>query len=210
MEEVIDVYEQGCVDIVLFVGVDMDELVFIKNVIEVFNLVLYVLGDSCFECVVGFGDVIVIIELEYYVNLILWQELVWCIGVILCWYGVIDDGCIDLDLLYLDDCVKVVVFIYYFNVIGVLILVSELVFCVYQLGVLIVLDVCQLVLYQLVDLYEFGVDFVVFFGYKMLGFNGIGVLYGCCELLVQMFLFFIGGLMIEMVIMEGVIYVLVL
>jgi len=62
------------------------------------------------------------------------------------------------------------------------------------------------VLYLFVDFVVLDVDFVVFFGYKMLGLFGVGVLWGCSELLNVMLFFFMGGLMIEVVCMEGLMY----
>lgn len=206
MEEATDAYEQGRADIALFVGADTDELVFTKNATEALNLVSYVLGDSRFERAVGPGDVIVTTELEHHANLIPWQELARRTGATLRWYGVTDDGRIDLDSLYLDDRVKVVAFTHHSNVTGVLTPVSELVSRAHQSGALTVLDACQSVPHQPVDLHELGVDFAAFSGHKMLGPNGIGVLYGRRELLAQMPPFLTGGSMIETVTMEGATY----
>ncbi len=99
MEESTDAYEQGRADIAAFVGAEPDELVFTKNATEAINLVSYVLGDSRFEHAVGPGDVIVTTELEHHANLIPWQELARRTGATLKWYGVTDDGRIDLDSL---------------------------------------------------------------------------------------------------------------
>lgn len=65
-------------------------------------------------------------------------------------------------------------------------------------------------LYLLLDVCVFGVDLVVLLGYKMFGFIGIGVFYGCCDLFVVMLLFLMGGLMIIMVMMIEVEYFLLL
>ncbi len=103
MEEATDAYEQGRADIAAFVGADPDELVFTKNATESLNLVSYVLGDNRFEHAVGPGDVIVTTELEHHANLVPWQELARRTGATLRWYGVTDDGRIDLDSLQLDE-----------------------------------------------------------------------------------------------------------
>ena len=108
MEEATDAYEQGRADIAAFVGAEPDELVFTKNATESLNLVSYVLGDNRFDGAVGPGDVIVTTELEHHANLVPWQELARRTGATLRWYGVTDDGRIDLDSLQLDDNVKVV------------------------------------------------------------------------------------------------------
>ena len=127
MEESTDAYEQGRADTAAFVGADADELVFTKNATEAINLVSYALGDNRFERAVGPGDVIVTTELEHHANLIPWQELARRTGATLRWYGVTDDGRIDLDSLQLDERVKVVAFSHHSNVTGAVAPVSELV-----------------------------------------------------------------------------------
>jgi cysteine desulfurase/selenocysteine lyase len=202
MEEATDAYEQGRADVAAFVGADADELVFTKNATESLNLVSYVLGDNRFNNNVGVGDVIVTTELEHHANLIPWQELARRTGATLRWYGISEDGRIDLDSLQLDQNVKVVAFSHHSNVTGALAPVGELVSRARAVGALTVLDACQSVPHQPVDLHELGVDFAAFSGHKMLGPNGIGVLYARRALLADMPPFLTGGSMIETVTME--------
>ncbi len=202
MEEATDAYEQGRTDIAEFVGADPDQLVFTKNATESLNLLSYVLGDSRFEHAVGPGDVIVTTELEHHANLVPWQELARRTGATLRWYGVTDDGRIDLDSLRLDGHVKVVAFNHHSNVTGALAPVAELVDRAREVNALTVLDACQSVPHEPVDFHALDVDFAAFSGHKMLGPNGIGVLYGRHELLVAMPPFLTGGSMIENVAME--------
>jgi cysteine desulfurase/selenocysteine lyase len=206
MEESTDAYEQGRADIAAFVGADADELVFTKNATEAINLVAYVLGDNRFENAVGPGDVIVTTELEHHANLIPWQELARRTGATLHWYGVTDDGRIDLDSLGLDERVKVVAFSHHSNVTGALAPVGELVARAKAVGALTLLDACQSVPHQPVDFHALGVDFAAFSGHKMLGPTGIGVLYGRGEVLNAMPPFITGGSMIETVTMEATTY----
>ncbi len=207
MEESTDAYEQGRADIAEFVGADADELVFTKNATEALNLVSYVLGDTRFEShAVGPGDVIVTTELEHHANLIPWQELARRTGATLRWYGVTEDGRIDLDSLQLDERVKVVAFSHHSNVTGALAPVSELVSMARAVGALTVLDACQSVPHQPVDFHALDVDYAAFSGHKMLGPTGIGVLYGRHELLSDMPPFITGGSMIETVTMEATTY----
>jgi cysteine desulfurase / selenocysteine lyase len=206
MEEATDAYEQGRADVATFVGADADELVFTKNATEALNLVSYVLGDNRFEHTVSEGDVIVATELEHHANLVPWQELARRAGATLRWYGVTDDGRIDLDSLQLDERVKVVAFSHHSNVTGVVGPVAELVATARAVGALTVLDACQSVPHQPVDFHALDIDFAAFSGHKMLGPNGIGVLYGRRELLSGMPPFLTGGSMIENVAMEGSTY----
>lgn len=206
MEESTDAYEQGRADIAAFVGADADELVFTKNATEAINLVSYVLGDNRFERALGPGDVIVTTELEHHANLIPWQELARRTGATLKWYSVTDDGRIDLDSLALDEHVKVVAFSHHSNVTGAVAPVAELVTRAKAVGALTLLDACQSVPHQPVDFHALGVDYAAFSGHKMLGPNGIGVLYGRKKLLDSMPPFITGGSMIETVTMEETTY----
>ncbi|WKG06237.1 cysteine desulfurase [Mycolicibacterium sp. HK-90] len=206
MEEATDAYEQGRADIAAFVGAEPDELVFTKNATESINLVAYVLGDKRFEHAVGPGDVIVTTELEHHANLIPWQELAQRTGATLRWYGVTDDGRIDLDSLELDERVKVVAFSHHSNVTGAIAPVADLVSRAKAVGALTVLDACQSVPHQPVDFHALDVDFAAFSGHKMLGPTGIGVLYGRLALLNSMPPFITGGSMIETVTMEQTTY----
>lgn len=205
-EEATDAYEDARMAIAAFVGAESDEVMFTKNATEALNLVTYVLGDDRFDRHVGPGDEIVITELEHHANLVPWQELARRTGATLKWYGVTDDGRIDLDSLELTDAVKVVAFTHQSNVTGAIAPVEELVRRAQAVGALVVLDACQSVPHMAVDFHALGVDFAAFSGHKMLGPTGIGVLYGRRELLAAMPPFITGGSMIETVTMEASTY----
>ena len=206
MEEATDAFEAGRSDIAGFVGAAPDEVVFTKNATEALNLVSYVLGDDRSAHVIGPGDVIVTTELEHHANLIPWQELARRTGATLRWYGVTDDGQLDLDSLTLDERVKVVSFTHHSNVTGTGAPVTELVRRAKAVGALTVLDACQSVPHQPVDFRALEVDFAAFSGHKMLGPTGIGALYGRAELLGTLPPFLTGGSMIETVTMSSATY----
>ncbi|OBA58963.1 cysteine desulfurase [Mycobacterium sp. 1100029.7] len=206
MEEATDAYEQGRADVAAFVGADAQELVFTKNATESLNLVSYVLGDKRFDGAVGEGDVIVTTELEHHANIVPWHELARRTGATVRCYRMTDDGRIDLDSLQLDERVKVVAFSHHSNVTGAVAPVGELVARARAVGALTVLDACQSVPHQPVDFRALDVDFGAFSGHKMLGPNGIGVLYGRRELLEALPPFLTGGSMIETVTMEATTY----
>lgn len=89
---------------------------------------------------------------------------------------------------------------------GALAPVAELVSRARAVGAFTVLDACQSVPHQPVDLHGLDVDFAAFSGHKMLGPNGIGVLYGRRELLAALPPFITGGSMIETVTMSSSTY----
>ncbi len=206
MEEATDAFEAGRADIAGFVGAAPDQVIFTKNATEALNLVSYILGDDRSAHVIGPGDVIVTTELEHHANLIPWQELARRTGATLRWYGVTDDGHLDLDSLVLDERVKVVAFTHHSNVTGTGSPVAELVARAKAVGALTVLDACQSVPHQPVDFRALEVDFAAFSGHKMLGPTGIGALYGRPELLAALPLFLTGGSMIETVTLESATY----
>jgi cysteine desulfurase/selenocysteine lyase len=201
-EEATDAYEGARADIARFVGVDVGEVVFTKNATESLNLVTYALADDRFPHHVGPGDEIVITELEHHANLVPWQELSRRTGATLKWYGVTEDGRIDLDSLELSPATKVVAFTHQSNVTGAVAPVEELVRRAKAVGALVVLDACQSVPHMPVDFRTLGVDFAAFSGHKMLGPSGVGVLFGRRALLEEMPPFITGGSMIETVFMD--------
>ena len=201
-EEATDAYEDARAAIASFVGAHVDGIVFTKNATEALNLVTHVLGDDRFDRHVGPGDEIVITELEHHANLVPWQELARRTGATLRWYGVTDEGRIDLDSLELTDAVKVVAFTHQSNVTGAVAPVQELVRRARAVGALVVLDACQSVPHMSVDFHELDVDYAAFSGHKMLGPSGVGVLYAKAALLASMPPFITGGSMIETVTME--------
>ncbi|WP_410872298.1 cysteine desulfurase [Nocardia sp. A7] len=205
-EEATDSYEQARADIARFVGADPGEIVFTKNATESLNLVANAFGDDRFPYKVGPGDEIVITELEHHANLVPWQELARRTGATLKWYGITDDGRIDLDSLELSPATKVLAFSHQSNVTGAVAPVEELIRRAKAVGALVVLDACQSVPHMSVDFHALGVDFAAFSGHKMLGPMGVGGLYGRRALLEQTPPFITGGSMIETVTMEKTTY----
>ncbi|GAA3462550.1 cysteine desulfurase [Saccharothrix longispora] len=206
-EEATDAYEGARQKIADFVGVDPGEVVFTKNATEGVNLVAYAMGNAATagpeaeRFRVGPGDEIVVTEMEHHANLVPWQQLAARTGATLRWFGVTDEGRLDLSDIdsLVNERTKVVAFTHQSNVLGTVNPVATLVEAARRVGALTVLDACQSVPHAPVDLHALGVDFAVFSGHKMLGPSGIGVLYGRRELLEALPPFLTGGSMIEMV-----------
>ncbi len=211
-EEATDAYEAARSRIAAFVGAQPGEVVFTKNATEGINLVAYALsncataGSEVERFTLRPGDEVVVTEMEHHANLVPWQELCRRSGATLRWYGVTDEGRLDLDSLELSARTKVVSFTHQSNVMGTVPPVAELVRRAREVGALTVLDACQSVPHAPVDFPALDVDFGVFSGHKMLGPSGIGVLYGRRELLEALPPFLTGGSMIELVKMEGSTY----
>ena len=196
-------YEDARERIAHFVGADEPEIAFTKNATEALNEVAYLLGDDrAGEFQVKEGDEVVVTEIEHHANLIPWQELCRRTGAHLKWYSATDDGRVDLDSLALSDRTKVVAFTHQSNVTGAQPDVEELVSRAHSVGAVAVLDACQSVPHKAVDFHALDVDFSAFSGHKMLGPNGVGVMYGKADILAQMPPFLTGGSMITTVQMD--------
>jgi cysteine desulfurase/selenocysteine lyase len=215
-EEATDAYEQARHRIAGFVGAEVGEIVFTKNATEALNLVAYGFsnatakfrqGDSGQDerFVLGPGDNIVVTELEHHANLIPWQELAAKTGAELRWFGLTDEGRLDLSNLdtLIDDRTKVVSVVHQSNITGTITPIRQIMAVAKHHGAVGVADVCQSVPHMPVDITELGADFAAWSGHKMLGPTGIGMLWGRRELLEAMPPFLSGGSMIEVVKMTG-------
>jgi cysteine desulfurase/selenocysteine lyase len=87
------------------------------------------------------------------------------------------------------------------NVLGSIPNLPPIIAAAHAVGALFVLDGCQSIPHQPVDIKSLDIDFLAFSGHKALGPTGIGILWGRAELLAQMSPFLYGGSMIETVTM---------
>ncbi len=199
--EATEAYESARRTIARFVGAAEDEIVFTKNTTEGINLVAYALGNGRR---LGPGDRIVVTEMEHHANLVPWQQLAERTGATLDWFGLTDEGRLDLGRIdeLIDERTKVVALTHQSNVLGTLNPVREIADRAHAFGALVVVDGAQSVPHRPVDVHELGADFLAFSGHKMLGPNGIGVLWGRRELLADLPPFLTGGSMIEIVEMD--------
>jgi cysteine desulfurase/selenocysteine lyase len=158
-EEATDAYEGAREKIAAFIGADAGELVFTKNATEGINLVAYAMsnasvsGPEAARFLLGPGDEIVITEMEHHANLVPWQQLALRTGATLRWFGVTDDGRLDLSDIdeLITDRTKIVAFTHQSNVLGTINPVPVLVAKAQSVGALTVLDACQSVPHSTVD-----------------------------------------------------------
>ncbi|MGZ4450881.1 MAG: aminotransferase class V-fold PLP-dependent enzyme [Nocardioides sp.] len=174
-----------------------NEVVFTKNATEALNLLARTIE-------LGPGDNVVITEMEHHSNIVSWQLACERSGAELRWFGLTDDGRLDLsnaDQL-VDEHTKVVAFTWVSNMLGTINPVTELVARAKAVGAYSVVDASQAAPQLPVDVAETGCDFLVFTGHKVVGPTGIGVLWGREELLNELPPFHGGGEMIETVTMQ--------
>jgi len=151
------------------------------------------------------GDEIVVSELEHHANLLPWQQLAKRTGAVLKWFEMLPDGSLDLSTIdqIITPRTKVVAITHQSNVLGSVPDIAPIIAAAHAVGALFVLDGCQSVPHQPIDIATLDIDFLVFSGHKALGPTGIGVLWGRAELLDAMEPFLYGGSMIETVTMTS-------
>jgi cysteine desulfurase / selenocysteine lyase len=190
-------FEDARETIASFLGAATDEVVWTSGATAAANLLAYSIALEP-------GDEVLVTEAEHHANLIPWQEAARRAGATLRWIPVDDRGALDLSRL--DDLVtprtRVVAFAHVSNVLGTIAPVAEIVAAARRVGALVVLDACQSAPHLPLDVRELDVDFLFFSGHKMLGPNGVGVLWGRRDRLAALPPFLTGGSMITTVTME--------
>nr|WP_269457952.1 cysteine desulfurase [Nocardioides scoriae] len=181
-----------------------DEVIFTKNASEALNLVANTLAWARGPLEVGEGDRVVITEMEHHSNIVPWQLLTQRTGAELRWFGLTDDG--HLDLSDIDELItertKVVSLTWVSNMLGTINPVAEIARRAHEVGAIVVVDASQAAPQLPVDVQAVDADVVVFTGHKVTGPTGIGVLWGKKALLDELPPFLGGGEMIETVSME--------
>ncbi|HEU4542358.1 MAG TPA: cysteine desulfurase [Jiangellaceae bacterium] len=204
-EEATAAYEGAREKVAAFIGApSRDEVIFTKNASESLNLVANTLASGLAEDSryrLGPGDEIVITEMEHHSNIVPWQLVSQRTGARLRWFGITDEGRLDLSNLesLVTDRTKIVSFVHQSNILGTINPVSTIVARAHEVGALVLLDASQSVPHMPVDVSALGADLVAFTGHKMCGPTGIGVLWGRRDVLDALPPFLGGGEMIETV-----------
>ncbi|MGW7442706.1 cysteine desulfurase [Kitasatospora sp. NPDC054795] len=208
-EEATALYEGARDKVAAFVNApSRNEVIFTKNASESLNLVANMLAWADEPYRVDADSEIVITEMEHHSNIVPWQLLSQRSGAKLKWFGLTDEG--RLDLSNIDELItektKVVSFTLVSNLLGTVNPVETIVRKAQSVGALVVIDASQAAPHMVLDVQALEADFVAFTGHKMLAPTGIGVLWGRQELLEDLPPFLGGGEMIETVTMGSSTY----
>ncbi len=201
--ETTDAYEKARKSVAGLIGADVSEIVFTKGATEAINLVAAGLGRS-----LKAGDEIILTEMEHHANIVPWHFLRERQGVVLKFVPVLDDGLLDLEAYraLLGPKTKVVAFSHMSNVLGTVNPVADMIVEARAVGAITLIDGCQAIVHEVVDVQALDADFYVFSGHKLYGPTGIGVLYGKSERLAALPPYQGGGEMIASVALDAITY----
>ncbi|MCI5060937.1 MAG: cysteine desulfurase [Alphaproteobacteria bacterium] len=187
-----------------FIGApSSDEIIFTRNTTEAINLVAYSWGRQNLKR----GDEIILSEMEHHANIVPWQLLAREVGCVIKVTPVLDDGSLDFGALVslLSERTKLCALTHVSNALGTINPVQKITKAVkdFSADIKVLIDGSQGVVHGTVDVSKIGCDFYAFTGHKLYGPTGVGVLWGCKELLNDMPPYQGGGDMIETVAFEG-------
>ena len=179
------------------------EIVFTKGGTEAINLVA-----ASFGLDLTAGDEILLSEMEHHANIVPWHFLRERKGVVLKFVPITDDGRLDMDAFHalLGRKTRMVAISHMSNVLGTVNPVAEIIDAAHAKGVPVLLDGCQAIVHEAVDVQALDVDFYAFSGHKLYGPTGIGVLYGKAERLAALAPYQGGGEMIGHVMLDDITY----
>ena len=199
-EEATDLFEGARAKVAVFIGAEVDEVVFTKSATESLNLIAYAMGNAPAgnRFHLKAGDEIVVSQMEHHANLIPWQQLAARTGAVLRWFDVTPEGRLDLSQIpdLINAKTKVVALTHQSNVLGTINPMDEIATAAHAVGAVVVLDACQSVPHMKVDVSQLGVDFLTFSGHKTVGPTGVGIMWGRSALLEELPPFLTGGSMI--------------
>ncbi|MCE2510477.1 MAG: cysteine desulfurase [Alphaproteobacteria bacterium] len=176
------------------------EILFVRGATEGINLVAQSFGRAFLKE----GDEIILSALEHHSNIVPWQLLRDITGIVLRVVPVNNAGELEIDAYaeLLNTRTRLVAMTHVSNAIGTVTPIHDIVRLAHERGVPVLVDGCQAVPHQKVDVQDFDCDFYVFSGHKLYGPSGIGVLYGKAKHLEAMPPYQGGGDMIRSVTFE--------
>ncbi|MFN9988857.1 MAG: SufS family cysteine desulfurase [Cyanobacteriota bacterium] len=176
------------------------EIVYTRNASEAINLVARSWGDST----LGPGDEVLLSVMEHHSTLVPWQQLAQRSGCVLRHVGLTPSGELDLEDFHakLTPRTRLVSLVHVSNTLGCLNPIAQLAPAVRNSGALFLVDACQSLPHQRVNVQELGCDFLVGSSHKLCGPTGIGFLWGREAILEAMPPFLGGGEMIHEVFLD--------
>ncbi len=194
-------YEQAREQVRRFIGAaEREEVVFTAGATASINTVAYGWGLDNLRA----GDNVVVSEMEHHSNLVPWQQIALRNGAELRVLPFDDEGRLMTECLseVLDERTRMVAVTQASNTLGTCPDLRAIIDAAHSVGALVMVDGCQGVVHEGIDVRALDCDFYAFSGHKLYGPTGVGVLYGKRELLEGMNPFLFGGDMVDRVSFE--------
>ncbi len=194
-------YEAAREKVRAFINATSDsEIVFTKGATDAINLVAASYG----RMVLKPGDEIVLTALEHHSNIVPWQLIAEQTGAVIKVVPINADGSVSVDRFADVICAKtrIVAVAHVSNVLGTVLPIELIAQLSHKVGAKLLVDGCQGIVHEQVDVQALGCDFYAFSGHKLYGPNAIGVLWARAELLAAMPPYQGGGEMIAIVTFE--------
>lgn len=169
-------YEEARQAVQRFIGAKHpEEIVFVRGATEGINLIAHGLSQVHFEA----GDEIIVSPLEHHANIVPWHLLSARLPLLLKPLPLTSDGTIDpSDLLrLLSPKTRLIAITHTSNALGTRIPIEEVTAFAKKHGIPLLIDACQGIVHEPINVEALGIDFLVFSGHKLYGPTGIGVVY---------------------------------
>ena len=191
-------YEQAREAVATFINAERkEEIIFTAGATASINLV----AQSWCSRFLKAGDNIVVSQIEHHSNIVPWQMAAERYGAELRVIPVADNGELELDALdnLIDSRTALVAVTQASNTLGTQPDLKRIIDTAHAAGAVVLVDGCQGIVHNSVDVVALGCDFYAFSGHKLYAPTGIGVLYGKSEILDSMPPFMGGGDMVDKV-----------
>ena len=200
-QEATEAYEDARKKVSAFINAEKEEeIIFIRGATEGINLIASCFGRSFLKE----GDEIIISAIEHHANIVPWQILREEKGISIKVAPVDDRANFLLEDFkkLLSKKTKLVSVTHLSNAVGTILPIKEITKICHNADIPVLVDGCQSVPHEAVDVQSLDCDFYVFSGHKLYGPTGIGVLYGKKKYLENMPPYQTGGEMISSVTLE--------
>lgn len=180
-----DAFELARKKVKNFLNADREEeIIFTLGATDSINLVANSLGENFFKK----DDEIILTIMEHHSNIVPWHFLREKVGVKIKWVDCDDQGNISLDDIknIVTEKTKLISITEMSNVLGSKTPLKEIIKFSHEREILVLVDGCQGVAHNIIDVQELDCDFYVFSGHKIYGPTGVGVLYGKFDILDSM------------------------
>ena len=191
-------YEQAREAVATFINAERkEEIIFTAGATASINLV----AQSWCSRFLKAGDNIVVSQIEHHSNIVPWQMAAERYGAELRVIPVADNGELELDALdnLIDSRTALVAVTQASNTLGTQPDLKRIIDTAHAAGAVVLVDGCQGIVHNRVDVVALDCDFYAFSGHKLYAPTGVGVLYGKSEILDSMPPFMGGGDMVDKV-----------